>query len=156
VNAAGAATGAQEALIVNSAEDFEPEWSPRGKWIAYHSHRAPRPIPYYGASGSTDDVWLRRVGSPPRDSGDIRLTDFGSETGPPSWSRDGTRLTFVSYDRNGEPGVNLLWAVTIDTVTGKPVGHSRVPPRSGVSSTCRGKLALVPSRLPLPLERRGS
>jgi len=103
---------------VNSAEDFEPEWSPRGKWIAYHSHRAPRPIPYYGASGSTDDVWLRRVGSPPRDLGDIRLTDFGSETGPPSWSRDGTRLTFVSYDRNGEPGVNLLWAVTIDTVTG--------------------------------------
>jgi Tol biopolymer transport system component len=132
--ARGVATGPRSSLITNFGEDFEPEWSPRGKWIAYHSHHSPGPVPYYGASGSSDDIWLRRIGAPPRDTADIRLTDFGSETGPPSWSRDGTRLIFVSYDRRGVPGQSLLWLVTIDTVTGKPLGHSRVPLPPGVQS----------------------
>ena len=53
----------------------------------------------------SDDIWLRRPDRPARDSADIRLTNIGFEAGPPSWSRDGMRLVFASYDRKGTPGI---------------------------------------------------
>src|SRR5947207_693560 len=67
------------------------------------------------------------VGGRGRDPSEIRLTDFGWEAGPPDWSRDGTRLLFVSWERGGAAGVSYPYVVTIDTATGRAVGHGRLP-----------------------------
>jgi Tol biopolymer transport system component len=127
VDARGRPTGPLRPVITGYHEDFQPVWSPRGHWVAYHSHRAKTPNPYYDAPDASDDIWLRPVGAPARDSAETRLTDFGREAGPPNWSRDGSRLIFTSYDRGGEPGVDQPFMVTIDTATGRPLSHGRLP-----------------------------
>src|SRR5438093_1131825 len=127
VDTGGRPVGPLYPLITGYHEDFQPVWSPRGRWVAYHSHRAKTPVASYLAPGSSDDIWLRRVGAPARDPSEIRLTDFGWEAGPPDWSRDGTRLLFVSWERGGAAGVSYPYVVTIDTATGRAVGHGRLP-----------------------------
>jgi Tol biopolymer transport system component len=127
VDARGHPTGALLPVVTGYHEDFQPVWSPRGHWVAYHSHRPKTPEPYYDAPTASDDIWLRPVGAPARDSAEMRLTDFGWEAGPPDWSREGSRLAFTSYDRNAKEGVNQPYIVTIDTATGRPVSHGRLP-----------------------------
>lgn len=127
VEADGKATGPIIPIITGYHEDFPPVWSPRGKWIAYHSHRPPVPVPTYDDPRSADDIWLRRMGAPARDTAEIRLTHFGLESGSPDWSPDGTRLVFTTQDRKGPPGVDLPWVITIDTVTGRARGQARLP-----------------------------
>jgi len=120
-------TGAPHALIAGYHEDFSPVWSPTGQWVAYHSHRPRMPVATYAADGSSDDIWIRRVGAPPIDSTERRLTDFGWEAGSPDWSPDGTRMVFTSWVKGGAPGASFAWTVSIDPATGQPTGHGRFP-----------------------------
>jgi Tol biopolymer transport system component len=127
VDSTGRPLGPLHPVITGYHEDFQPVWSPRGGWIAYHSHRPKTPVSWYGAPQSTDDVWLRRAGAPERDPSEIRLTDYGSEAGSPDWSRDGTRLVFTSLDKAHGGGPEVPYVVTIDTVSGRAVRHERLP-----------------------------
>jgi Tol biopolymer transport system component len=111
-------------IITGYHEDWTPAWSPDGQWLAFHSHRSRTPVSSYGAAGSTDDLYLRRVSGGP--SEEIRLTDFGWEDGVADWSPDGRRLAFDSWERGGPPGVSKPWIVTIDPSTGKPVQVERL------------------------------
>src|SRR5215472_3643459 len=91
-------------IVTGYHEDFPAAWSPDGKWIAFHSHRSKVPVPDYGSAESTDDVYMRLaddVHAP-----EIRLTDFGWETGPAYWSPDGRKLLFVSWERGGQPEID--------------------------------------------------
>lgn len=142
------------AMITGYHEDFQPVWSPRGGWVAYHSHRTKTAVASFLAP-ATDDIWLRRVGAPARDTAEIRLTDFGLETGSPDWSRDGTQLLFVSFEEGDHGGAATPFVVTIDTLTGKAIRRARLPTPKEIQNVVWAAWSPVSDEVALESDRGG-
>jgi Tol biopolymer transport system component len=118
-------TSARFPIVTGYHEDFPAAWSPDGKWIAFHSHRSKVPVPDYESAESTDDIYLRLADDP--QAPEIRLTDFGWETGPAYWSPDGRKLLFNSWVRGGTPGIDKLWLLGIQPITGQVLDTTQLP-----------------------------
>lgn len=118
IRADGAAPVTRPDDIVQDSpsEDQGLDWSPNGRWIAFHSHQQ-----------GSDDIWLRPANrSGPR----TRLTRLGrgAEVGWPRWSPDGRWIVF-----NGDSVVrgrrrSLLWIVGVDDIKGRITVPARPVP----------------------------
>ena len=118
VDSKGRSTGALEALIVGPHEDFALNWSPDGRWMAYHSHRGPKPAMAYSGGGATDDIWMRAADGGP----EIQLSrNAGPEVCQPDWSPDGFEVMFVAIDQRA--GRFRPVVVEIDPETGARVAQ---------------------------------
>lgn len=126
------AAGPPKSFIVGNHEDFPPDWSRDGRWIAWHSHRAPKDPAYYDAPGTTDDIWIRRADD--IHAKEIRATHDLWETGWVYWSRDGRELLYTSWDRNGTPGIYQVRISTFDPEKGVVTGERRFPMPAKVHS----------------------
>jgi len=126
--------GDAKPFVVGNHEDFPVQWSPDGRWIAWHSHRDPHhDAPYYDEPGATDDIWVRRaedVHAP-----EIKATRDLWETGWAYWSPDGSELIYTTWDRGGAPGIYRVRVTKMDTSTGQPIQERLFPmPKQVVSA----------------------
>ena len=75
------------------ADEWQPEWSPDGKWIAFLSDR--------GDEDSTTQVWVM-----PAVSGEAeKLTDFPGGVSDYAWAPDSRRLAVIANDPERPEGV---------------------------------------------------
>ena len=119
-------------FVVGNHEDFPVDWSRDGRWIAWHSHRAPHDPAFYDAPGTTDDIWIRRAED--TKAPEIRATHDLWETGWAYWSPDGRELVYTTWDRNGEPGLYEVRITSFDPVAGRTLGERKFPMPKAVHS----------------------
>lgn len=75
------ATGAARELTSGPGYDYQPDWSPDGRWIVFASYR-----------DDAVELWLLDAAS----GGTRPLTSNGAVNVEPRWSPDGKRIAFVS------------------------------------------------------------
>ena len=100
--AARKTSGAQPQRIASAPDhEFDPAWSPDGKWLAYVTWDASR-------GGS---VWKIAAD---RSSGPVKLTDVLAYYEQPTWSPDGTRVLALRAPRSVALEQNNQWLHPVD------------------------------------------
>jgi TolB protein len=97
------ADGSGERAVTKGALDYNPAWSPDGKWIAITSER----------DGSADLYRMR-----PDGTGIERLTDDPAYDDQAAWSPDGKQIVFVTTRAGGTAD---LWILDVQTHRARPV-----------------------------------
>jgi TolB protein len=97
------ADGSGERALTQGTLDYNPAWSPDGKWIAFTSER----------NGSADLYRIRTDGS-----GLERLTDDPAFDDQAAYSPDGTQIVFVTTRADGTAD---LWILDVQTHRAKPL-----------------------------------
>jgi Tol biopolymer transport system component len=97
------ADGSGERALTQGALDYNPAWSPDGKWIAFTSER----------NGSADLYRIRTDGS-----GLERLTDDPAFDDQAAYSPDGNQIVFVTTRADGTAD---LWILDVQTHRARPL-----------------------------------
>jgi TolB protein len=114
-------------LTAKGADSGEPQWSPDGTRVAFHSKRK---LDGTDGMGTTSNLWRVNADS----SGLIRLTtttQIGADCFSPQWSPDAARILFRSrrkLDGTDAFGVAFnIWSVNPDGLGLTPVTKTTVP-----------------------------
>lgn len=84
--------GSPRPIIRSAFENFQPQYSPDGRRIAFVSNRA----------GGIGEIWIADADG----SNAVRLTrGFGNQQGSPGWSPDGRTIVFDSRAENGHTDI---------------------------------------------------
>lgn len=84
----------QTQLTNTSYSEWNPSFSPDGKWIAYVSDE-----------GGSPDIWLRDIEGNYR----VRLTNnIGRFDSIPRWSPDGSKIVFAGYNHGNNSSTDLI------------------------------------------------
>lgn len=94
--------GAPTQLTFGDYDDLDPAWSPDGKLIAFSSNRTDEPDGNYNS-----DIWVVSASGDEDDRKATRITDNPGSDYSPSFSHDGSRITFVSVT-----DIDLMWYAT--------------------------------------------
>jgi Tol biopolymer transport system component len=99
----------QPVRVSSRARDYNPDFSPDGRRLAFESDR----------SGGGPEIWLANAdGSNP-----VQLTRGpGLSQGAPRWSPDSRRIAFDSMDANGQWDI---WVIDADGASPRRVTHER-------------------------------
>lgn len=102
--------GTNQAQITNTSyNEWNPSFSPDGKWIAYVSDE-----------GGSPDIWIKDIEGNYR----ARLTNnIGSPDSVPKWSPDGSKIVFAGYNRGNNFTLNMK---DNDAINGSNISGSDV------------------------------
>lgn len=86
--------GTNQAQLTNTSyNEWNPSFSPDGKWIVYVSDE-----------GGSPDIWIRDIEGNYR----ARLTNnTGSPDSVPKWSPDGSKIVFAGYNRGNDSTIDM-------------------------------------------------
>lgn len=102
--------GTNQAQLTNTSyNEWNPSFSPDGKWIVYVSDE-----------GGSPDIWIRDIEGNYR----ARLTNnTGSHDSIPRWSPDGSKIVFAGYNRGNNSNINII---APDVIDGSNINASEV------------------------------
>lgn len=102
--------GTNQAQLTNTSyNEWNPSFSPDGKWIVYVSDE-----------GGSPDIWIRDIEGNYR----ARLTNnTGSPDSVPKWSPDGSKIVFAGYNRGNNSTIDITNtdAINDSNITGSDV-----------------------------------
>jgi len=102
-------SGSPVRRTTNSLDDYNPVWSPDGKWIAFFRSRPPAP----SGLRSRELLLIPPLGGPERKLADIRSQDFFPVAAYLAWAPDSNSLIVTDSPGDGQP--NALFVVSLET-----------------------------------------
>jgi serine/threonine protein kinase len=102
-------SGSPLQLTTDPRNDYNPVWSPDGRWIAFFRSQPPAPT----GLRSRELRLIPPLGGPERKLADIQSQDFFPVAGYLAWSPDSTSLVVTDSPGQGQP--DALFVVSVET-----------------------------------------
>jgi Tol biopolymer transport system component len=112
-------------LTKDPRHDYNPVWSPDGRWIAFFRSQPPAPT----GLRSRELLLIAPLGGPERKLADIRSQDFSGGLFPDAvylaWSSDSNSLIVTDSPGDGKP--DALFVVSLETGEKRPLTNPQPP-----------------------------
>jgi serine/threonine protein kinase len=108
-------------LTTDSRSDYNPVWSPDGRWIAFFRSQPPAPT----GLRNRELLLIAPLGGPERILADVRGQDFFPAATFLAWSADSKSLVVTDSTGAGKP--DALFAVSLETGDKRPLTNPQPP-----------------------------
>jgi dipeptidyl aminopeptidase/acylaminoacyl peptidase len=108
-------------LTTDARSDYNPVWSPDGRWIAFCRSEPPAPI----GRRNRELLLIAPLGGPERKLANVQGQDFFPAAGFLAWSADSNSL--IVTDSTGEGKPNALFVVSLETGVKRQLTNPQPP-----------------------------